>query len=334
MKTVTRRRSASRGAICTTLLAGLAVVACNNSQPSPSGAGPTALAPPADAHSIATLADSSIDAETESLAEEDDTAAQDILEHHRYHVGGLTGFTLMSLDTLGVPDERRGQIDNIQSTLEAGMEPVHDAERGLLSTLATGVAAGRVNPHDVDAALARIKTTAEASRRVSSTAMTQLHAALTEVERATLIDKIMAHWEVWKAANAAELDAGVDGRRRGCRLSRLTDEVGLSPPQVDAIRTALRTTPWVLPAVSNTELSDDVGTRLDTFRVAFANDAFDANSVDSCTGADAHLAVSGASRMARFFSIATPLLSVAQRTTLAAHLREHLGNSGDEAHTR
>ena len=314
-----------------TVLAGLLLVACNNSQTSAPVPGPGTSVQPADAVSVLRPADTSSDSGNDPSAEEDDAAAQDLLEHHRYHVGGLTGFTLMSLDTLGVPDERHAQIENIQTTLQAAMAPVHDAERGLLATLASGVAAGKVDAQEVDLAIAHIKNTAEASRGATANTMTQLHAALTAVERSTLIDKIVANWEVWRTANAEEADAGAEGHQRTCRLSRLSDEVGLSADQIDKIRTELRAPPATLPDVSNSELVNDVGTRLHAFGVAFESDSFDARSVASCNGADGHLAAAGATRMARFFAVAAPFLTGGQRTTLAAHLREHMSNTGVEA---
>jgi hypothetical protein len=190
------------------------------------------------------------------------------------------------------------------------------------------VGAGKVDAHEVDIAVAHVKGSVEASHGMTADAMTTLHAALTAVERAALIDKIMAHWEVWRTSNNEEQDVGAEAHGRTCRLSRLTDEVGLSPEQSDKIRTELRATPLASPDVSSTALVDDVGACLQTFGHAFASDAFDAKSVASCNGADSHLAISGATHMARFFSVVAPVLTAGQRTTLAALLGEHFSNTG------
>ena len=73
-------------------------------------------------------------------------------------------FVAASLDKLGIPAEKRAQIQKIRRDLDASTAPVLAAERSLVSKLADGVSAGEVDVPAVDAALARFKSVAEASR--------------------------------------------------------------------------------------------------------------------------------------------------------------------------
>ena len=132
--------------------------------------------------------------------------------------------------------------------------------------------------------------------------MNQLHTALTPPERRALVDKVQAHWTVWKHVNTEE----PGGRARGTRLAKLGEELSLPDDQLQKIGDALK-------AASPPEAA-----RLDPARVeahvkaftdAFAADAFDANAIRTADGANAHVATVGAARMAHFYEVVTPLLT-------------------------
>ena len=61
--------------------------------------------------------------------------------------------------------------------------------------------------------------------------LNQLHAALTPEQRAALVDKVEAHWEVWKKTNGQDEKAG-DAAHPG-HLDRLAKDLNLAPDQVD-----------------------------------------------------------------------------------------------------
>src|SRR5450432_1428466 len=68
-----------------------------------------------------------------------------LLEHHRYHHhGGVTLFIAMSLDTLGVPPEKRAELQKIQADLHTRLQPALAADQKLAATLADGVAASNL----------------------------------------------------------------------------------------------------------------------------------------------------------------------------------------------
>jgi Spy/CpxP family protein refolding chaperone len=246
----------------------------------------------------------------------DDQAASELKEHHRHHHhGGVTQFIAMSLDTLGADDAKRPQVEKLQSDLRAQMAPARAAEQSLQLTLADGIAAGTVDTVKVDAAIETLTTAANASQAAGFDTLNKLHAILSPQERAALVDKVQAHWEVWRQVNHEEVPGG---RERGGRLAELTEEVSLAPDQVTKISAALHTA----MAGSSGKFDPKQGeAHVQAFSTAFAGDSFDAKSVTS--NSNARLANRGATRMALFYETVTPLLTPAQRTKLAAELREH-----------
>src|SRR5450432_3028508 len=78
-----------------------------------------------------------------------------LLEHHRYHHhGGVTLFIAMSLDTLGVPPEKRAVVEKIRTDLHTGMQPAFIADQNLVSALADGLSSSNLDSAKVDAAVA------------------------------------------------------------------------------------------------------------------------------------------------------------------------------------
>src|SRR5450631_286518 len=63
-------------------------------------------------------------------------SSSDLAEHHRHHHhGGIPMSVAMSLDTLGVDDNQRDQIEKIQKDIHAQLKPAHDAEKAVLMTI-------------------------------------------------------------------------------------------------------------------------------------------------------------------------------------------------------
>jgi Spy/CpxP family protein refolding chaperone len=254
-------------------------------------------------------------ASTSSAAPADDRADLELKDHHRHHYsGGVTNFIAMSLDTLGADDAKRPQLEKLQSDLHAEMAPAREAAKNLLLTLADGVAAGTVDKVKVDATLATLATAADAEHAASLETLNKLHAILSPPERAALVDKVEAHWEVWRQVNHEEQPGE---REHGGRLAKLTEELSLTPDQVKSISAAYHTALAGLGARFDPKNGE---AHVHAFSTAFAGKSFDAKSVTS--NANAHLAGYGAARMALFYETVTPLLTPEQRTKLAEQLRE------------
>jgi Spy/CpxP family protein refolding chaperone len=229
-------------------------------------------------------------------------------------------FISMAIDTLGLDPAKKAQVEKIQTDLHAKMAPARDAERDLLSTIADGIAAGKIDSAKVDAAVAKVGTASAGIHAATNDAVTQLHDALAPVERAALVDKVKAHWEVWRKVNADEKAAS---KEKGSHLAKLTELLALTPDQVDKITTALSadvpTTPQNDPKA--------VDAYIQAFGTAFVADKFDPKSLSTTANAAAgHVARHGGARLARFYEAVTPVLTPEQRAKLSAHLRERLSD--------
>jgi Spy/CpxP family protein refolding chaperone len=259
-------------------------------------------------------------AQPENPSTDDDEAADGVRDQHRHHHhGGVTMFVAMSLDTLGVSPEQRAQVEKIQADLYARLAPARTAEHAVIAALADGVAAGAVDAAKVDAAVAQLSSAASTVSSASADALNQLHAVLTHQERAALVDKVQAHWEVWRRVNADEQPGA---REHGGRLAKLAEEISLTPDQVEKIGSSLSQAPSAVPFDPK-----EVEAQLQAFGAAFASDTFDAHSLSASSTSDiasSHVAKSGAARMARFYEIAAPVLTPEQRTKVAEQLRDHL----------
>ncbi len=280
---------------------GSALVACG-------GEGATS-APPATAATATATA----------VSPEDDEAAADLSEHHRHHHhGGVTMFIAMTLDSLGVSPEQAAAVEKIQGDLFAKMEPAHVAEQNMLNVLADGIAAGKIDTAKVDAAIDAVKTASAGVHEAVADSLNQLHTVLTPEQRAALVDKVEAHWEVWKKANGQEEKAG-DAAHPG-HLDRLAKDLNLAPDQVEKIRAT-----FADKVKSHPQKFDpaQVDAHIQEFGTAFKAATFDAKTLQRGAFVHQHLAVWGARRMAHFYEAIDPLLTPEQRTKLSAEIKEH-----------
>ncbi|MGO9837435.1 MAG: periplasmic heavy metal sensor [Polyangiaceae bacterium] len=305
------------------LITGLGLVACDNGSSS-GGAAPTASAkPPATSSAAATPSASAVGsaaAADSGSTVEDETVNDELRDYHRHHHhGGVTMFISMAIDTLGLDPAKRAQVEKIQRDLHAKMMPARDAEHDLLSTIADGVASGKIDTAKVDAAIGRVATASAAIHTATTDALTQLHDALAPMERAALVDKVKAHWEVWQKVNAEKAGS----KEKGTHLAKLTELLSLTPDQVDAITKALSADVPVTPQTD----SKAVEAYIQAFATAFVADKFDAKSLAlTATAAAGHVARHGGARLARFYEAVTPVLTPEQRAKLAAHLKERLND--------
>jgi Spy/CpxP family protein refolding chaperone len=296
------------GTVAALTLAGCSHGAASGSADStpPPGAALTNAAPPGPAANAA-----------QSAA--DDQASDELRDHHRHHHhGGVARFIAMSIDTLGVAPENEARLQQIQRRLHEQMAPSRDAERKLLSALAEGIAAGAVDGARLSAALDEMDRAGAAVHAASLDALNELHAALSPAERAALVEKVQAHWEVWRKVNAAE---GQGNRERDGHLARLAQRLKLSPDQVERISSALKSAE---PAKADPDSGEE---HVRAFARAFAADTFDARSLGPPGAGAGQAARSGTARMVRFYEIVTPLLTPEQRTALANHLRDRANDS-------
>jgi Spy/CpxP family protein refolding chaperone len=259
-------------------------------------------------------------ADATQTANDDVTAG--LMEHHRYHHhGGLTLLIAMSLDTLGVPAEERATVETIRAELYARMEPARAAEQGLEATLADGLAEGHIDAAKVDASIAQLTAAAAAVHDAACDALNRLHDVLTPPQRTALVDKVESHWAVWQTVNAEE--TGASGADDGGHLAALAMDLGLTSEQIGRIRAGLAEAMKNVPRVD----SHEVAAHLRAFGEAFRRDKFDARALATASRVDAHLVGWGATHLARFVEVASPVLTRDQRTEWSETLREHASHN-------
>ncbi len=245
----------------------------------------------------------------------EDQIGLELMEHHRHHhLGGITQFIALSLDTLGEEDAKRPQVEELQRELYECMAPAREIKATLLRAMADDIAAGTVDTTKVEARVVQLDA-AVAAQECRGEAMDRLHEILSPVERAALVDKVDAHWAVWRNVN----DQGEGGGQRQVRrLSALVEELSLTTEQVDKISDALKSS---FASKSGKFERDKAAAQVRAFTDSFVKESFDAKTV---TGEiNPHLATYGSRRMALFYASVTPALSQEQRVKLSAYVREH-----------
>jgi Spy/CpxP family protein refolding chaperone len=248
----------------------------------------------------------------------DEAAVADVMEHHRHHHhGGALMFIAMSLDTLGLSPEERVRVEKIQADLLAKMQPAGAAQRELVAALAEGVASSSLDRGKIDEAVGRLEAATAGVHDAAVEELNQLHAALTPAERTALVQKVEAHWELWKRANHGER----------AHLPSIGKQIGLTPEQMEKVRKELEPVHAAAPVPER-----PVGDHLQQFSAAFVADNFDAKTLSHANEANRHMARWGAVRLARFCEAANPVLTPEQRAKLGELLREH--QSHDEARAK
>jgi Spy/CpxP family protein refolding chaperone len=246
-----------------------------------------------------------------------DDAAAGLFEHHRYHHhGGVTLLIAMSLDTLGVPPAERDAVEKIRNELHARMEPARAAEQNLVATLVDGLVAGKFDKAQTDNGVMQVNAAAAAVHDAAADALNQLHSVLTPPEREALVDKLEAHWLVWRKANADDTGPTLP---EGSHLAALVVELQLSSDQADKIRAGLAEQ---MKAVPRLDLQK-IALHLRAFADAFRSETFDAKALTTMRDANMHMAGWGSAHLADFVETVSPILTSAQRDTLAQRLHQH-----------
>jgi Spy/CpxP family protein refolding chaperone len=256
--------------------------------------------------------------------EEEDESTADLAEHHRHHHhGGFAMFIAMSLDSLNATPEQAVAITKIRTDMYAAMAPAHDAEKAVLLALADGIEANRIDQSRVHTAIAQLTVAAAGVHGAVAGSLNALHATLTPPQRAALVDKVEAHFEVWHHTN------GPDAATRdthGGHLGKLANELALSPQQVETIRASFASSISGVPHFDRAE----AGARIKAFGDAFASDTFDARAFAAGGSVNDHMAGWGITRTAHFYKAVLPVLTPEQRAKLSHDIRRHANYQHNE----
>jgi Spy/CpxP family protein refolding chaperone len=282
------------------------------------GGGTPATTDPGAGGSADTAEAQQADVGQAGAGEDEDESTADLAEHHRHHHhGGMAMFIAMSLDQINITPDQKGNIEKIRADLWAKMEPAHEAEKNVLLAVADGVAANQFDQAKIDAAMAQLATASGGIHDAVSDSLNQLHETLTPPQRAALVDKMEANFEVWNHANSPDEKAEKDAH--GGHLGKLAKEMSLTPDQVEKARTAYHASMTSVPKFDRAEGDAHVK----AFGAAFASDHFDAKALPTKGELNAHMASWGMARMIKLYQAVTPVLTADQRTKLADNIRNH-----------
>jgi len=256
-----------------------------------------------------------------ALTAEEQEGTAELAQHHRHHHGGgILRFIALSIDTLGAEGEQKAKLEKIQTDLEAKLEGSKGKSRAVVLAVADEVAKGSTpaSVKSVDAAIGELAKASAAAHTASMDALTKLHDALKPEQRKALVDKVEAHWAVWRAVNT-DAEAKDDSHPAHGHLAHLAAKLNLSADTVDKIREAEKT---ALGDVHKQINAKEVEDHLTAFSTAFEADKFDPSAIKD--GPGAHMSTWGATRMARYYEAMIPVLDKDQRKALAEMIRDHV----------
>ncbi len=238
-------------------------------------------------------------------------------EHRAQHHGGVLMLIALSLKDLDLSADQRAAADKIRVDLLAKTEPARAAGNDLANVLADGVAAGSVDRAKADAAIHKLVVQVQGQNDAVLLALDHLHAALNASQRAALVDGVSAHWERWKEAHGH--DDQTDSQHHSGYLMALVKELRLTKDEAEKIKSAFHDRMKDKPQDSSHK---EVQDHIKALVVAFKGETFSAKSLPGSNAAGAHMAQWGATRAARFFEAAAPVLSPDQRAKLAQSIRD------------
>jgi Spy/CpxP family protein refolding chaperone len=307
------------------LAVGLAGAACERNAPQSSSGGPGTSAATSGSASASVAggvdAASPHDVEAAQQAADDESVRYELESQHRHHHRGFAGLVFMAVETLGIAPDQQVAVDKIRKELYANMRPLREANGSLLRVLGDGVATGTIDKTKVDAAVDKASAASATVPAATADTLNALHAALRPEQRAALVDKVDAHWTVWKDTNAG--DETTDETKPHSRLAHLTMEIELTSAQVDKVRANL-------DGKKDTKKPFDATAAdayIKAFDAAFVADNFDAKKLPASATDNTHVVAWGAERMARFYEALVPVLTPAQRTKVADELHQRAADS-------
>jgi Spy/CpxP family protein refolding chaperone len=228
--------------------------------------------------------------------------------HHKGHRMGLVGAAL-KLDSL-TPAQRTA-IEQLAQTRRTAEVPVRQADAQVLTVLAQQVEQASINRAALAPTVSARETAAVAARNVDLDTVQKLHDLLTPAQRGQLIDGMEASFQGHAQGHA---DAGAGGHRGG-RLGMIAKKLGLTDQQKAQIASNLRAERQAEGTPAQRPDFRGAGKAwLDSFR----GDAFNASASAANVPA---MMEHRANRMEDLMTAAVPVLTPAQRSELANHLR-------------
>ncbi|HEX4448286.1 MAG TPA: Spy/CpxP family protein refolding chaperone [Polyangiaceae bacterium] len=230
-------------------------------------------------------------------------------KHHGHHREGLIGAAL-KLDSL--TPAQRTSIEQLVQTRRTAEVPVRQADAQVLTALAQQVEQASIDRNALAPMVTARESAAVAARTVDLDTVQKLHDILTPAQRGQLVDGVEAHFG--QNAGKGQGDGKGPGHEHG-RLGMIAKKLGVTDQQKAQIMANLRAErPARADAGARPDFRAEGRAWLDSFR----GDTFTA----SAAGANMQERVEKrADRMEDLLTAAVPVLTSAQRSELATHLR-------------
>lgn len=245
-----------------------------------------------------------------ALAQDKAPAPAGATKHHHAHSHGLLGEAL-NVDSL--TPEQRTAIDGLIHERQSARASVREADARLLSQLAVEVEQASIDTNPLASALSSEDAAATAASQLERDTLNRLHALLTPAQQNQLVDHLEA-----KSGQARQEHHGEGGGHGGLHGRFLGGaRLGLSPAQRSQITASLHTEG--AEAAEKGEPSGPSGARAQRMHQgleSFRGDSFDAAAL-------VHVDRRG-ERTVRFVRAMIPVLTPAQRATLAKGLRHRV----------
>jgi Spy/CpxP family protein refolding chaperone len=219
---------------------------------------------------------------------------------HHGHRGGVLQAAL-GLDSLSA--EQRASIEQLVAGRRTASVPVRQADAQVLTVLAQQVEGAAIDPAGLAPSLSAEQAAADAEAAVERDTLGKLHSILTPVQRGQLVDKIgAAH-----SPHEREHDHAGKGERSHEWFGPGLD---LTADQKAAIHARLEAAHQANPGAGPHSERGERGKMLEAFR----GDTFDPTAFVVAHNRGEH--------MEKLAAVVVPVLTPAQRATLATHLRE------------
>ena len=229
---------------------------------------------------------------------------------HEGHRGGLVGAAL-KLDSLTA--NQRTAIEKLAQARRAAGAPVRIADAQLLTTLAQQVERAKIEPQGLASNLAAEQSAIDAQTAADRDTLNQLHSLLTSAQRNQLVDGLAsAH-----GGHGSHAHDGDHAGSHGGGARWLGRELELSPGQEAEIRANLQAQGDGGGGAAHADGAER-GKMLEAFR----GDTFDATAF-----VKSHNRGEWSEKLA---AAAVPVLTPAQRATLADHLRRRAAHESSK----
>jgi Spy/CpxP family protein refolding chaperone len=243
--------------------------------------------------------------------------------------GGGMRLIRQAIESLSLSDAQRAKVQQLADTAATRHALTRTAFKDIVDMVAAQIEDGRINRVALQPKIAAIKSQLQTTHAADRAAIEQLHGVLTAEQRTqlvTTIEKRMAEHRgrrdhAWRADGATEATRGRDHF-----LGKWAADLQLTPQQLDQIRPLMRAR---LGGRHHKAAFDGMRDHLSKMLTAFKGEKLEMSSLTPVF--DPQLADGRGEKMLSGIEAALPLLTPAQRVTLAQKLRAFRRGPGHSA---